>query len=184
MDRKYFIKTLCISGSCSCLAIPLAAADKEKKEPVDKKVKELTKRLQFVQNRMAKLVDIMQGRMDQEALNKLLLDLGTQCAKEMDVLFKSYVNNLDGFLHRMEKSWHMKATHDRDKKMITVIGNKTGKCFCPFVDQYKMSSDFCNCSLGWQTQTFSRVIGKPVKARVLRSVLRGSQSCDFAIDYS
>jgi hypothetical protein len=184
MDRKSFIKALCIGGSCSCMAVPVFTTEEEKQETTDKKMKELNQKIQFMQTRMAKLIDILDGKMDDAALAKVLKDLGTECSKEYAAFYKKYKNNLDGFLQMAEKDWKMKIDHDKEKKVVKIIGQKTGKCFCPFVKESLMSEDFCNCSLGWQTQTFASVIGKPVKARVLQSVLRGSKSCDFAIYYT
>jgi len=39
----------------------------------------------------------------------------------------------------------------------------------------------CNCTLGWQQEAFSTVIGKPVTAEIEETVLRGGERCSFRI---
>ena len=41
--------------------------------------------------------------------------------------------------------------------------------------------EFCDCTLGWQEEAFSTVLGKPVAVVVEESVLRGSSRCSFRI---
>jgi len=184
MKRNEFIRSVCLGGVCSCMALPMFADDQQNQEASDKKVKQLEQRITFVQTRMAKLVGILDEEMGDEGLTRVLDKLGRECSKVYESMIKKYEKNLDGFLQMVQKDWGMKVEHDKEKKLVMVIGEKTGKCFCPFVKESLMSADFCNCSLGWQQQTFSTVIGKPVRVRVVNSVLRGAKSCDFAIDYA
>ena len=105
-------------------------------------------------------------------------------SKEYETYYGRFKGDLEGFLQMAEKAWGMNIKHDKEKKALTILGKETAECFCPFVQEDKMSPDFCNCSLGWQQHTFSTLIGKPVKVGIIQSVLRGGKSCDFLVDYS
>jgi hypothetical protein len=184
MNRKEFIKSFCVGGVCSCMAFPIFAANEDAKESNNKKIKELGQKIQFMQTRMAKLINILDGKMDDAGLNKVLEDLGTECSKEYESYYQGYKNNLEGFLQMVKKAWEMNVEHDKENKVIKILGKKTEKCFCPFVKESLMSPDFCNCSLGWQQHTYATLIGKPVKVKIIESILRGGKSCNFVIDYS
>lgn len=190
MERKEFLKSIFVGGVCSCFAFPLFSEGdkkKEKKKETEiskKKFKALEHSVQFVQVRMPKLVNILDKEIGTDKTKKILTKLGNECANIYAPVFSKYKNNLEGLLKMMEQAWKMKIKHDKEKKIVTIIGTKTGKCVCPFVKETLMSKDFCNCSLGWQENTFASIIGKPVKGKVLESVLRGSKRCSFAIDYS
>lgn len=184
MNRKEFIKSFCICGACSCMAFPLFGTNQDTKDSTDKKIRELGQKIQFMQTRMAKFINILDKKMDEADLNKVLEGLGIECSNEYETYYKKYTDNLEGFLQMAKDAWDMNFKHDKENKVITVIGKKTTRCFCPFVKKSLMSPDFCNCSLGWQQHTFSTLIGKPVKVEIIESVLRGGKSCSFAIDYS
>jgi predicted ArsR family transcriptional regulator len=162
------------------MAFPLFAKNEDTKESDNKKIKELGQKIQFIQTRMAKFINILDKKMDEADLNKVLEALGTECSKEYETHYKAYEANLEGFL----EAWDMNFKHDKEKMVITILGKETTQCFCPFVKESLMAPDFCNCSIGWQQQTFSTLIGKPVKVEVIESVLRGGKSCNFVIDYS
>ena len=180
MNRKEFIKSFCICGACSCMAFPLFGASQDTKEPTNKKIKELGQKIQFMQTRMAKFINILDKNMDEADLNKVLEGLGIECSKEYEPYYKEYRDNLEGFF----QAWDMNFKHDKEKMVITLLGKETTECFCPFVKESLMSPDFCNCSLGWHQHIFSTLIGKPVKVEIIESVLRGGKSCNFVIDYS
>jgi hypothetical protein len=41
--------------------------------------------------------------------------------------------------------------------------------------------DFCNCTLGWQKEAYSAILGRPVEAELEESILRGGSRCVFRI---
>jgi hypothetical protein len=57
-------------------------------------------------------------------------------------------------------------------------------CYCTLVRDHLdqgMSPTFCNCSAGWERQVWERVIGRPVRVEVVKSLLRGDLCCQFAV---
>jgi hypothetical protein len=181
MERKDFFKKACLYGICSCTGLSLnagsdafAAVNTTKDEPDWK--------IGFVQARFSKLIEILDSTVDSETKSKILENLGRACSSQSSENYKKFIGDVDGFLADLQKNWAQKASYDKSKNEITIIGKKTDNCFCPFVDIKKMSKDFCNCTLGWQKQTFETILGQKVSVRIDSTVLRGGESCNFTIN--
>lgn len=58
-------------------------------------------------------------------------------------------------------------------------------CFCPLVRDHleggEMSGTFCYCSSGWERQQWEGAIGRPVRVKIVKSLLQGDDCCQFAI---
>jgi hypothetical protein len=57
-------------------------------------------------------------------------------------------------------------------------------CHCGMVREYLdsgISPTFCNCSAGWYRQQWEGILGKKVKIDILKSLVRGDDTCQFAI---
>ncbi|UCE90865.1 MAG: hypothetical protein JSV90_05390 [Methanobacteriota archaeon] len=59
-------------------------------------------------------------------------------------------------------------------------------CHCPWVREAvrtgrRISPTFCYCSAGYHKKPWEVILGKPLKAKVLSSVLKGDDFCRFAI---
>jgi hypothetical protein len=100
----------------------------------------------------------------------------------MDAVVSQYTGNLAGFLQFLSEKWQWKVAYDPAAQTITADENKPD-CVCPLVQKApgKVSATLCHCSEGFAQRMFSAVIEKPVKARVVRSVLRGDKSCVYSI---
>ncbi len=64
------------------------------------------------------------------------------------------------------------------------LEKKKAYCFCPLVREHLeegMPITFCNCGAGWYRQQWEGTIGMPVTIQVLRSILKGDDWCEFAI---
>jgi len=181
MNRMEFLKTSCKLGICSCLGVAMVSPNKLLAEEENPELKKLRGKLDFIHKLFARLINLMGSNLDEKTKIKMLESLGMECAKEYNSDFAKYKNNLEGFLGEVKKKWVDKVIQDKDKKTITLIGKKTGGCFCPFVKQSITPADFCNCSVGWQKQAFETVTGKKVVAKVKESILRGGERCSFVI---
>ena len=73
-----------------------------------------------------------------------------------------------------------KATFDKEKNIIRVETAER-ECFCPMFDSKKVSKSICQCSVGWQSQTYETILGQTVEAKCVESVIRGSKKCVFEI---
>jgi predicted hydrocarbon binding protein len=93
-----------------------------------------------------------------------------------------YAGNLDGFLAFLRSSWGWKIEHDRAAGVILVDEAKD-YCVCPLVEKGRPTdlTQLCDCSEGFAERLFGAVVGRPVRAEVTQSVLRGASSCHYRI---
>ena len=63
--------------------------------------------------------------------------------------------------------WMTSAEHDRKAGVITIVDRATS-CTCPLVKQGLTPAAQCECTLGWQEETYSRILGRPVKTSGVR----------------
>jgi hypothetical protein len=52
------------------------------------------------------------------------------------------------------------------------------------VDHKRTPAFFCNCSVGYQKESFGAVFGRPVQASLKESKLSGSKRCVFEVRLS
>lgn len=74
-----------------------------------------------------------------------------------------------------------KYLHEKNEKM-----KRYYYCHCPWVRESiksgtHVSPDFCYCSAGFEKRLWDVIFGRPVKADVLQTVLKGDIVCKFAI---
>jgi hypothetical protein len=182
MDRKEFFENVCKYGACSCAGMMLLSpANLPANEDTPEEKKE-DWRIGFMQNRIAKLVEGMDDKLDKETMISLLEDMGRHCAKGNSENYVKFKGDLYGYLKSIEK-WVDKAEHDEENGIIKLIGKKNSSCFCPFVDISKMPKEFCNCTKGWNKETYEAIIGKQVDVRIDTTVLWGGERCSFTITY-
>jgi predicted hydrocarbon binding protein len=174
MDRKKFLNA-CGLGICSCVGAGLLsngnlnAAELQQtdwKEP-------------FIKRRYAKLIDILDSTLDEKTKNKIMESLGKECAKDPE-FSKKYINNPEGFFSEIHNRWGENATYDKEKGFIR-IETPERDCACPFVDSKIISKSVCQCSVGWQTQTYNTIFCKDVAVKCVESVVKGSKRCVFEI---
>lgn len=71
------------------------------------------------------------------------------------------------------------------QQAVTPEEKKRAYCFCPLLRQHlqeDMPPCFCYCGAGWYRQQWEGALGQPVKIRITRSLLRGDDRCEFAIE--
>ena len=177
MDRKEFLRT-CAGGLCACTAAcmtaPASAAEAAK--PEDWK-------LRFVKERYAKLLEILSNEMNEEQMSKTLFELGRQCSSFGNWSLEKYRGDVEGYAAFVRKSASADIiTYDRDKGVITMTTDERPDCFCPFNSvAFKTPGVVCNCSLGWQTNSWETLLQKKVRVELKEAVLRGGKHCTFEI---
>lgn len=179
---KDFFKNMCRYGACGCAGMMLLSPANLLADTTDPEENKEDWRIGFIQKRMARLIEDMGDELDKETLGLLPEKMGWQCAKENIADKVKFKGDLNGYLKNIEK-WVEKAGHDEEKGIITIAGKKNDSCFCPFVDTSEMPEEFCNCSMGWQKETYEAIIGKPVDVSINISVLRGGDRCGFTVRY-
>jgi hypothetical protein len=176
MDRKEFLKT-CACG-CACAAaclVPSAAGSAN--ASADEAPKPEDWRLPFVKDHYAKLLQIIADKTDEKTLDEILRQLGRYCAS-MSALVNRHRGDIDGYISDFKNQYHDDITYDREKGLITVVGQERTDCFCPLIGlKQKTPKIACNCTLGWQQYTFETILGKQVRVELKESVLRGGKRC-------
>ena len=70
------------------------------------------------------------------------------------------------------------------EKATSLEEKRKAYCFCPLIRENLgegMPSLFCYCGAGWYRQQWEGAIGQPVKIEITRSLLKGDDRCEFAI---
>lgn len=174
MDRKNFIRSACRYGMCSCIGTGLISNDNlyaAEKQTTDWKDK-------FIKYRFSKLIDILDSNLDEKSKNNILEKLGKECS--LDGFAVNYKNDPEGFFNEINNRWGETVTFDKVKGIIR-IETPERDCVCPFIDSKVISESICQCSVGWQTQTYTTIFDKKVEAQCVESVIRGGKKCVFEV---
>ncbi|MBK7294356.1 MAG: hypothetical protein IPI84_11415 [Holophagaceae bacterium] len=176
MDRKQFLKLACGLGACGC-ATRLAAHSRALEAPKPRPVED--PRLGFTRHQVARLIGFMGAGLPAEACAGVIEQAGRECAK-LTQLHARFKHDPEGYFEAGKKNWGTEFTWDKLKGIITVTVAE-GPCGCPLVDAKRTPALWCNCSVGYQKESFETVFGRPVKARLLASKLSGSKHCVFEV---
>lgn len=182
ITRTDFMKH-CLTGLCSCAAIPLlpraASAD-----ATDSEADWLKEQLDAVRIRYAKLLGILDRELPAAQKAKIMRELGRECAQQFRAsTFEKYRGNIDGFLQSIQQpdGWVEKVEYDKAAGFIRIT-DRARKCTCPLVKSGMTPDLQCQCTLGWQEETYSAILGRPVQATLEESILRGAQRCVYRMD--
>jgi predicted hydrocarbon binding protein len=178
MTRDEFFK--CTLGMCSCAAYAMLPPSLAKAESGNQEMDALKWKVDAGQKRFAKLVGILNDTLEEPTRKKVFERLGRACAQDYNELTDQYKGNVKGFLDYIQQRWVEKAEYDEKAGTIRIV-DKSKTCSCPLVQKGLTSSTFCDCTLGWQKETYSKLLGKPVEAELEESILRGGKSCIFRI---
>ncbi|OGN89624.1 MAG: hypothetical protein A2Z74_02750 [Chloroflexi bacterium RBG_13_46_9] len=89
--------------------------------------------------------------------------------------------NLEDFLRLLnEQRIGGGRLHINDGKIFGIYE----KCYCGLAKSAKgLSPLYCNCSAGWYERLFLSIFEKPIKVRKVQTILDGSNTCLFEINY-
>ncbi len=133
--------------------------------------------------RFAEMLRVIDRTVDDSTRKKILENVGRECARQFsDATWKKYEGNIKDYLVVIQKpdGWVESAVYDEANGTLTIT-DKAHRCSCPLVKQGTTPASQCECTLGWQRETYSRILGKPVDAVLLKSVLRGDKRCVYQI---
>ncbi len=181
MKRKEFLSNVCKAGICSCAAISFLSGTELFAKSEDEAKKALEGNLVFTQRRFAKLLELLNAEVDAETKEKIIQNLGHECAKESKDFYMPHKDNPEGFLSEMKKYSAEKTIYDEKNNVIKIFGKPREKCGCSLVDHSITPKEFCNCSRGWFEETFSSITGKPCKVTIDESILWGGKQCNFTV---
>jgi hypothetical protein len=176
--RNEFLKC-CAAGVCSCVAMILPeVATAETSTP---NIEQLNSQLEASRIRYAKLVDILEESLDEDTRKRIFDSLGRECARQFrNRTYDKYKGDLPGFLRSVEgpDGWAVKTEYDEKVGIIRVF-DRGPHCTCPLVKEGLTSGAQCDCTLGWQRETYSAILGRPVDGALEESILRGGKRCVF-----
>ena len=139
---------------------------------------------QFIFDLVATLLNGMDATVDQGTRAALLKGCAVAHYKvlKMDVVLAEYQGRVEEFCQFLSTNWNWKVSYDKTTQVIIADENKN-ECVCPLVKRQivKDSGTLCSCSEGFAEKMFTTVIGKPVNATVVQSILRGAPSCVYRI---
>jgi predicted hydrocarbon binding protein len=166
---------------CSFVGLALRAEDSAHAgQNVNPEIDELKWKLDFMRKRFAKLVGILSANLDESTRKKVFESMGRDCAKLFMDLTGKFKGNPEAFLEEIKKRWAKSAEYDEEAGRIRVV-DKSNHCTCAFVDEQLTPPAFCDCTLGWQKETYAMILGQPVDAELEESILRGGKQCVFRI---
>lgn len=175
MDRKEFLKNACGLGICGCalnllgVSSPLRAADAPAED----------QRLLFARYQLAKLLGFMATDAPVDAYAGMLEKTGRECAR-LGQLGAKFKGDPEGYFATARKAWGTEFAWDKQAGVITVTVAE-GDCGCPLVDKRRTPAVWCNCSVGYQKESFEAIFGRPVQARLKESKLGGASRCVFEV---
>jgi len=152
-------------------------------ETNDPETEWLKHQVEAMRIRYAKLAGILDQELDEAQKTRVFETLGRECARQFRaVTYDKFKGDIDGFLHSIQRpeGWVEKVENDKKAGTIHVF-DRAGKCTCPLVKAGLTPDVQCRCSIGWQKETYSAILGRPVEVEVEESILRGGKRCVFQI---
>jgi hypothetical protein len=186
MNRKDFLKNcataICATGLCCGVKVNEAHASNEEDQRCDpKELVNIRDRSDAARLRFSKLIEIIEERSSLQERKQMLHALGGRCADTHRAsLIDRYKGDIRGFLEEGRRNWMAEATYDESKGTIRIV-DKGPHCSCPMVKEGVTPASFCDCTLGWQEEAYSTILGRPVKAELEESILRGGKKCVYRI---
>lgn len=186
LTRKDFVKScaaaFCATGICCASKASASQLANQSSQPCDAKDLQDTKdRADAARLRFARLIDVMEQRLPEADRKQLLHSLGAKCADTYrGPLLNRYKGDINGFLAEGLRNWMAEAKYDEAAGTIRIVDKGPG-CSCPMVKQGETPGSFCDCTLGWQEAAYSFILGKPVRAELEESILRGGKRCVYRI---
>ncbi len=178
MNRKEFLKNACGLGLCGCVLSVLHPSE----VLAATSAQDPDQRLAFARYQVAKMVGFMAAATTAPACARILENTGRECAK-LGGLAVRFKGDPEGYFAVARQNWGTDFAWNKEKGIITVSVAE-GECTCPVVDSKRTPPFFCNCSVGYQKQSFETVFGRPVNATLKASKLGGSKRCVFEVTLS
>ncbi len=190
MDRKEFLKSACGIGVCGCALNMLGAASLlHAAEPAAKPAAgppaapaPEDRRLAFARYQMAKLLGFMAADASAGTCAGILEKTGRECAK-IGQLGATFKGDPERYFATAKKAWGTEFAWDKEKGVVTVAVAE-GDCGCPLVDKKRTPAVWCNCSVGYQKESFEAIFGRPVQVSLKESKLGGAKRCVFEVRLS
>ncbi len=121
-----------------------------------------------------------------DKIKDVLIHCGQMCcgitSRRKVKLIKTESSSLEDLISKLNQKG-LGGGRFKLKNKNTIIGGYS-KCYCGQVKYANDSFDnltYCHCSTGWYKQLFETALGKPVRVEIKKSIIAGSDSCEFVI---
>ena len=148
------------------------------------------KRIAFAQKWAKRMMDNLDKEIDEPSRVRLMHANGRSCYRGSGQA--PFQGGVGAFIDQMRKwagAGPSPIRREGDIVYFDYVQNPAGLkvsdgwCLCPLVEKGPegLSGTFCECSVGYVTEMFSGIAGKPVRVELLESLKRGGKGCRFKI---
>lgn len=156
-------------------------------------------RIQWLKEMLDRLDLITDDEQKYEILSRCAHDFSPKRIAYMKKIYQR-TGNVDAVIKEMhqDNAWYEKPIRKGNKlyvskvpvnqdgydKAETLEAKKKNYCHCPFINENldkEISPTFCYCGTGWYRQQWEGIIERPVKIRILKSLLQGDDICQVEI---
>ncbi len=156
---------------------------------MEKKIKDLNDqnwvlewRFNHARNQYHAFIEEVIPLVDTDKLGQIFQNLGRNCAKSLGWAEK-YKGDPEGFFKHMNRKMGETISISEDRKKI-IVDTGERPCACPIMKDKYSGGVYCDCSLGWQMETYETILGKKVDVVLKEACFRGSGRCLFEINVS
>lgn len=185
MDKRTFLKSSCQLGVCACASsfglaeIASASDDLDEATTLREKNRRLEWRLNLARRNLTTLLTEIEPLVDAKERSRIMRQMGRNCAKSLGWAAK-YKGDPQGFFDHMKRTFGETISMDDKQRMISVV-TPDRPCVCPLVGDPQPPNYYCDCSIGWQMETYETILGKKVEVTLKESAMRGSTKCVFEV---
>jgi hypothetical protein len=176
MNRKTFLKQSAKVGLASSGLLLMQKAGVSAKSR-DEHAKREQK---FKEDWVVALMENMKEQLDEKTRCALMEACGRDCAKRGAIaLAESCKGNLKKMVDSLQRSPYIDIVFKKGEP----IKVSYKKCLCELVSKgpERLPCTYCECSKGWLLQMFETVTQKPIQVKIIQTIKRGGESCDFLI---
>jgi predicted hydrocarbon binding protein len=182
INRKNFIKKICLTGTCLCGFNAMGIAKNNGMHETEHQRDDKNKCLSH--EWLAILLNNISDQMDENEMRALLKGCSAAHFNNlgMDEKLAQYKYNLKEFISFLESEWGWIVTFNKEENVIVVNENKP-HCVCPLINRSNKTglTSLCYCSEGFAERMFSFVIDRQISATVVSSIQRGDKNCIYRI---
>jgi predicted hydrocarbon binding protein len=185
VDKRTFLKSACELGACACAGAlggadaAVGSDDGDELAALRDVNRRLDWRLNLARRQLATLLTEIEPIVDSQTRTRIMRQLGRNCAKSLGWAEK-YRGDPKGFFQHMRETAGETLSMDEEQRVISIVTPER-PCVCPLVADNEAPAYYCDCSLGWQMETYETILGRPVEVTLKESALRGSTRCVFEI---
>lgn len=186
INRKAFLKKVCISGTCMCGFSSIALSENQNMNPESSGETQDNNQM-LIHEWISNLLANLNREMDNERIMNILKNCSIVHYNnlKMDTILSPYIGDLDKFICFLEEKWGWIIDYNKTTKTLIADENKN-YCVCPIINKKEgiNTSAICYCSEGFAEKMFSTVSGVSASAKVIASIRKGDDRCKYKIVFS